>query len=484
MFKKVPADPGEPLCGILPACKLVDPGDLGRLRAPHPVLTPAFQEALIDGNPWLRALRVLGQGADPDPWMTPIEEGETSLNGNSHQALASLLPLLAGREQGLRPTVVGNLATGNHGLDHALALLARSFADPGRARTALDEVFGEAALASAEPVLAGCRANVRKTFRRLPAAVRRARALRLPALRIAAPGADRLDGLCEALGLDPWLRRLVAGTREAMDATGLWTAADLFIVLRGALIQHLGALLGAGDLVHIPTSLEHLVTRGTGGGFADLTLRELAARWHGALALAARGRARPVPAGRSARARFRVLNYYDSVEIFTRGNRRRGRLRAGWGSLSASFETGCVLTAGRDTAEIAGLPVAELLARGYGLSGKLVYLAVRAVNGGRVCNQVFASPKSDVYAALADPGHPGLVLALRWVDVNGAWQEPGPRRPPPLDLLAVAQWLGRCPDPPRTLERILGELRGLWRDPYAPRAGLLLAETPGSFQIR
>jgi hypothetical protein len=478
---KTPGDRGEPLCGILPACKLVAVEELGRLRAPQPVLTPGFQEALIDGNPWLRALQTLGHELAVDPRMTPVEEGETSLNCNSHQALASLRTLLAGREQGLRLTVVGNLAAGNHGLDHTLALLALSFADPRHALAALGEVFGDAALASAGPLLAGCRSNVRKTFHHLPAAVRRARALRLPAVQIDAPGADRLDGLGETLGFDPWLRRLVTAVREAMDPAGLRTVADLFILLRGALIQHLGARLGATGLPYIPTSLEHLIARGTGAELAGLSLRTLAARWHAALGLAAEGRERPQGQARFGRARFRVLNYYDPVALFTRGGRPGGRLRAGWGSLSASFETGGVLT-DRNTAELAELPVAELLGRGYGLSGKLTYLAVRAVNGGRVCNQVFASPKSDVFAALADPAHPGLVLALRWIDVNGLWQDPGPRRPPPLDLLAVAQWLGRCPDPPRTLERILGSLRDLGRDPRGPRAGLLLGE-PGSFQI-
>jgi hypothetical protein len=475
----------EPLCGILPAGKLVAPTALSRLRAPRPVLAPAFAAALIEQNPWLRALRGLGHDLAVEPRMIPIEEGETSLNANSHQALACLLPLLLGREQGLRLTVIGTMAGGNHGLDFALTALSRSFADAGRARAALSEALGDAALASAGALLAGCRPNVRKAFFRLPAALQRARALRLPAARIAAPDADRLAGLGAALGLDPWLCERLAAVREAMAGAGLETAADLFLLLRSALLHRLGAMLGASGLAHVPASLEYLIVRGTDAALPQCSLRELAAHWLAAFALATRGRERRID--RFGGARFRVLNYYDPVALLLRGggrDGRGGRSRAGWRSLSASFATGVVVARDRQSAELAGLPLAELLSRGYGLSGKLTYLAVRAVNGGAVCNQIFPSPAADVFAALADPHHPGLVLPLRWIDVHGGWQAaPGGRRPE-LDLLVLAQWLERSTDPPRTLARIFGVLRDLWCDTRAPRAALVLDERPGVFQLR
>jgi hypothetical protein len=472
----------EPLCGILPAGKLVAPAALSRLRAPRPVLAPAFAAALIEQNPWLRALRSLGHDVAVEARTIPIEEGETSLNANSHQALACLLPLLLGREQGLRLTVIGTMAGGNHGLDHALTVLSRSFAGAGRARAALNETMGDAALASAGELLAGCRPNVRKAFSRLPAAVQRARALRLPAARIAAPDAGRLAGLGAALGLDPWLRELLAAVREAMAGAGLHTAADLFLLLRSALLHRLGAMLGAGGMAHVPASLEYLLVRGTDAALAQRSLRELAARWHAAFALATQGRERP-PA-RFGGARFRVLNYYDPVALLLRGAGPDRRLHAGWRSLNASFLTGGVAAGDRETAELAELPLTELLARGYGLSGKLIYLAVRAVNGGMVCNQIFPSPAADVFAALADPVHPGLVLALRWIDVYGGWQAAhGGGRRSQLDLLALAQWLERAADPQRTLVRIFSALRDFGCEARAPRAALVLDERPGTFQL-
>ncbi len=463
---------------VLPPEKRVGLGELASLRAPGAALTAGFATALLDGNPWLSALRHLGHTVSVDPRMVPIEEGETSLNANSHQALGCLLPLLLGREEGLRLTMIGTLAGGNHGLDHALTVLSRSFADAGRARAALYETMSDAALASAGALLAGCRPQVRKAFSHLPAAVWRARALRLPAARIAAPDAGRLAGLGAALGLDPWLRELLAAVREAMAAAGLNTAADLFLLLRSALLHRLGAMLGASGLAHVPATLEHLIARGTGAAVAQRTVGELAARWHAAFVLATRGRERP--AARFGRARFRVLNYYDPVALLLRGASPNPRLQAGWRSLEASFATGAVA----GDPEIAGLPLAELLSRGYGLSGKLVYLAVREVNGGVVCNQIFPSPAADVFAALADPLHPGRVLALRWIDVYGGWQpaHAGGRRPQ-LDLLALAQWLERAADPPRTLARVFRALRGFGCDARAPRAALVLDETPGVFRL-
>jgi hypothetical protein len=466
----------EPPAGLFPAWKRVDLARLARLRAPGPALSPACQETLVEANPWLRALRDLGHQPGVEAGAIPIEEGETSVNCNSSQALAGLSALLLGREQGVRLTVIGDQAGGNHGLDHALALLGRSFADAAGARAALQETLGDAARASTEALLAGLPRNVRKAFSALPIPVQRARALRLPAARIAAPDADRLRDLGAALGLDPGLRSLLSAVREAMAGVGLWTVADLFILLRGALIRRLASLLGADGLSYLPTSLEYLITRGTGEELAGRSLRELAARWHAAFTLAVPPR-EPRPHLRG-HACFRVLNHYDPVRLLT-----RGAGRGGWGSLAATFATGDVVV-GRETAGLAELPLRELLARGYGLSGKLTYLAVRAVNGGRVCNQVFLSPLSDVFAALADPGHPGLVLALRRIDVNGRWQwEHMPGRRPPLDLLVLTQWIERSPDPPATLARILGLLRDLWRDPSPSRACLLLDERPGDLRL-
>jgi hypothetical protein len=226
---------------------------------------------------------------------------------------------------------------------------------------------------------------------------------------------------------------------------------------------------------HVPCTLEYLIARGTGEELAGQNLRELAASWHTAFALASRARERrPARLGSGC---FRVLNYYDPVALLT-----RGAGHAGWRILRATHATGSVVV-DRETAELAELPVRDLLARGYGLSGKLTYLAVRAVNGGRVCNQIFRSPSSDVFAALADPGHPGLVLALHRVDVKGGWQDDPNDLRSWLDLLVFAQWLDRCPDPPRTLAQILAVLRDLWCDPRASRACLRLDERPGAFRL-
>ena len=471
-----PPDPDrDSLAGTFPAWKRLAPLELSRLRAPEPVLGDACQTALVEMNPWLQALRSLGHDFAPEARVVPIEEGETSLNCNAHQALASLFALLTGRGQGVRLTVIGTLAGGNHGLDHTIAILCGSFGDPARARAALQETLGDAARASAEALFADCRRNVRKVFFSLPLPVQRARALRLPPARILAPEADRLRALAVALGLDPWLRDLLSSVREAMGSAGLQTVADLFILLRAALIRHLGSVLGAGGLSYIPTSLEYLIARGTDEELGGLSLRELAARWHAVFGLAPPSRERRITG--FGGGRFRVLNYYDPVELLT-----RGASRAGWRILTAAFANGEVI-AGRQTAELAGLPVRELLARGYGLSGKLIYLAVRAVNGGRVCNQIFLSPRSDVFAALADPGHPGLVLALQRLDVHACWREEPDGRTEQLDLLAFVNWLGRCPDPPRTLAQILGRLSDRWCDPRSCRARLVLGERPGSFRL-
>src|SRR5262245_58020661 len=137
--------------------------------------------------------------------MVPIEEGETSLNANSYQVLVALLPAAAGDRLGVRPTVLGTMAAGNHGLIHALERFAASFPDRHRVRQALIEVFGEAALTVVPPLFAGRPPRLAKSFLRLPAGVRQRRALRLPGSLIPAPEEDGLRRLCGALRLHPRL---------------------------------------------------------------------------------------------------------------------------------------------------------------------------------------------------------------------------------------------------------------------------------------
>ena len=177
----------ERLWGILPREKLVFLGAHERLRRPEPALSPAFRAALVDDNPWLRALRPLGYDPRPDDGTLPIEEGETSLNLNAYQVLAALLPTL----EGGAVTVVGGMAAGNHGLLHALERQAASFPAARNPRAALLTCFGGAALAGAEPLLSGSR-RLARAFGRLHPAVRRARALRLPSDRLPAPVAEAI----------------------------------------------------------------------------------------------------------------------------------------------------------------------------------------------------------------------------------------------------------------------------------------------------
>lgn len=462
-------DEGRLLRSLLPGARTVDPADLFRLRAPHPVLAADFRAGVLQDNPWLEAMRRLGQGpadGDLDERMVPVEEGETSLNANANQALASLLPLVLGARQGVSPTVVGTLAGGNHGLDHSLARLARSFPDPPETRRRLAEVFGPAALASAETLLAGRHRSLRKSFARLPAAMQRARALRLPPCAIEAPDGDRLAGMASALALDPPLRDLLATAREAAVQVGLATVADLFLLVRALLLKRLARLLGARG-THVPATLETLLTRGA-GGLAHRTLPDLAAL---VLRLP---RDRDSPSGR-----FRALHYWDPVPLLTRGSRPYGRLVRGWGWLWASFDGGA-LYASPDERELLDLPLADLLGRGHGLSGRLLYPAVRHLNGGAICNQIFSSPRPGVFAGFGGPESPGLVLPLTWSNVNGAWQA-GAELPrcPPLDLLVFTQWIERSPDPPAVLGRIFDAFLHACGAPG--RSGLVLAETPGSF---
>jgi hypothetical protein len=467
---------GLRLWGILPPEKLVGLDEIGRLRSPQPVLTSGFRRNLVERNPWLRALRSLGYEVRLDPRMVPIEEGETSLNTNSYQVLVALLPAGAGDRLGLRPTVVGTMAAGNHGLVHALERFAASFPDRPRVRQALIEVFGEAALAVVPPLFDGRPRQLAKSFFRLPAGIRRRRALRLPGSLIPAPDEDGLRRLCGALRLHPRLAAELLQVREALADSGLSTAADYLILIRTALLRHLGEMLGLDGTNHLPTSLEHAIVHGTGDDFPERKVRELAVRYLAALMASADGQR---PGERVYSGRFRVLNYYDPIELLTFGQKRAGRhARYGWRVLKASYETGGL--AGVPGMEALGdLTVREALARGYGLSGKLTYLAVRSLNGGIVCNQVLRS-LPDVYAGLAEPRHPGLVLPLGMTTIYGDWQL---RSSPQLDVIAVVDWLYRCPHPEAMLRRIFDLFRERVSDPQGPQTSIVL-ERPGSLTLR
>jgi hypothetical protein len=449
---------GDHLRRLFPPGRSVDPTALERLRAPHPVLTADFRAGLIDHNP----LGETSAAEDLDERMVPVEEGETSLNANANQALASLLPRVLGAKQGLRPTVIGTLAGGNHGLDHSLARLARSFPDPAAVRRRLVEAFGPAALAAATALLASHHRSVRKSFERLPETLRRARALRLPPCAIAVPGPGRLADLGAALDLDPPLRDLLAQAGSA-------TVADFFVLLRACLLQRLGHLLGARG-IYVPATLEVLLTRGT-GAFARRTLPELAI-----------STASQAPAlRRSTKGRFRALHVWDPVQLLTSGRRPAGGTIEGWSWIWADHATGA-LYPGPGERELLDLPLAGLLARGYGLSGRLLYPAVRQVNGGAVCNQVFSTPRPGVFAGLAEPGNPALVLPLTWTNVNGAWQTGAElRRCPPVDLLVLTQWVERSPDPAKAIGRVFAAFVEGCRAPG--RGGVVLGEKPGEVAV-
>ncbi len=457
------------LWGVLPPEKLVLLGGLAGLRSSSPVLTPGFRRALVDGNPWRRVLAALGHAAEPDPGAVPIEEGETSLNANGNQVLMALLPLLDGAPS---LTVVGSMAGGNHGLIHALERQAASFRDAPRARAALVACFGDAALTSVRPLLDALPRHAARSFDRLPLAVRRVRALRLPSCRLAAPGEEPLDLLFAALRLHPELRRELSRVRAATAAAGLPTAADAAIAIRAWLVTRLADLLGRHGFAYLPTSLEHLIVQGTDDALPRLTLRRLAAAQHALFRARAQGgpRAGPVWSGR-----YRLLNHYDPARLLTAGRKRAGRpARFGWTVLKASYDDGQPL--GGDG--LADLTVAELLARGYGLSGKLTYMAVRAVNGGAVCNLALRG-LPDVFAPLADPEHPCRVLPLASCTVYGDWQL---RSSPQLDLLPLADWLYRSRRPERTLARLLAAFRDRVHDPRAAESSLVL-EQPGAFTL-
>jgi hypothetical protein len=341
------------------------------------------------------------------------------------------------------------------------------------------DAFGAPAVAAAERVLERCGRPAHKAFARLPEAVRRRRALRLPGGWIAAPEPGRLERLGDELGLGPELTAELVAVRRALAAEGLGTAADLLVVLRALALHRLAALAGRPRPGLLPATFEHLVLHGTGGGLAGRTLGELAAALNQALgralgAVAAGGR--PGAQRRVWSGRYRLLNLFDPAAALTRGG-GPGSGSDGWESLQADWESGRPLLApGRR--ELSGLTVAELFERGFGLSGKLIYTAVREVNGGAVCNLVLRVP-SDVFAPLAEPGRPGRVLAFGRLRVGReGFPAPGSDRIPPLDLVWLRRWLDRCPEPAAALDRLLAAARRA-ADPESPPIAILLGEPPG-----
>jgi hypothetical protein len=174
-----------------------------------------------------------------------------------------------------------------------------------------------------------------------------------------------------------------------------------------------------------------------------------------------------------------VLNHYDPAELLRLGGKRAGRRALyGWRTLKASYDSGDVAGAGEAEA-LADLSVREALGRGYGLSGKLTYLAVREINGGAVCNQVLRG-LPDVYAGLADPAHPGLVMPLGVMTIYGAWQL---RSSPQLDILAVVDWLFRCRRPEAMLRRLFERFHERVRDARDEAQASIVLEGPGAFTL-
>lgn len=471
------------LWDVLPRDKVVTIDRLGALRSDAPVLAPEFIAALVDANPWLAVLRRLGYRVDVDPRMVPIEEGESSLNANFEQALDALLPLVAGAERGLRPTVVGNMTAGNHALAHCLRRLAAGSADPERVERALAAALGPPALAVARELLTASSRPAAKAFARLPLPLQQWRALRLPAGAVAAPDAAALARLAAALGLDRELTDELVAIREAMPAAGLASFADLWIVARSAWIHRAAALVGVGAVNHLPTSFEHLVCRATPEGFRSTTVHGLAAAYQ--TLFAAAGGRRRMAGRRIWSGRFRVLNWFDPVRALTVGERRAhaDRLDFGWDFAAASFETGEVVASPAVQAWL-DRPLAELLERGFGLSGKLIYMAVREVDRGAVCNLVQRS-WSDVLLPLADPAHPCRALPVARVAIRADWRpEPvSPARPPP-DFALVLAWLGRSRDPAGALRRLFAAFRARSADLDAPRSAVVLGAEPGTFWLR
>ena len=465
------------LWGVLPTSKLVSP-DLTGLTALRPderASTEATLALAVDGNPWVDAMRALGHRVETSGARIPVDEGETSLNASFHQAISSLLPC-SGESPGA--VVLGSMAFGNHSLAHSLAGFALGFADPPSALRELKTAFAGLGpdehldRCLARPSMAKVRGDLAKR-----AALRQERLFRFPASLFGAPEPDALRRLAAGLGLGPTVTRTLLSAREATRSAGLTGFADFALVCRAALIRELARLIEIDASGHVPLSLEHLVTTTT-GRLTEAPLSSWVADCHVALRNQLEhederrcdGRAEESTPSVPKRGvqEYRVLNYFVSERLVEESAKSiAGRhSEYGWNTLKAAFSTGAI---GADPAGLARRPVAELLAAGFGLSGKLVYHAASRINGGRVCNLVHRS-KPHVFSALADPARPNRVIALGRAHLRG-----GPR----MEYRALNLYLGmdrvcESHDPRGLAKAMFREFAALVADPNAEEVPLVL----------
>jgi hypothetical protein len=427
--------------GLLPRERSVSLHDLGRLSGTEQGLSDGFHRVIVEQNPWVGVLRRIGCDIRVDPGVLPLEEGETSLNANAPQALASLLVLDRAHRAGVPVTVLGTMAGGNHSLLHSLQRFSASFPDPQRAMALLADALGACALECVERSLPGLRPPVRKAFTKLPLHIRRLRALWLPPIRVPAPTVDALRTVAKGLGYGRAARTALVDVREAMREEGLSTAADLFLVLRTLCIHRMAEHIGISPVSLVPVMLEYLLLHGTEGSIGGMRIGDLARRYREVLT---RVPGVAAPGERVRSGRFRCLNYFRDEHLLLAGRRDRMRGDDGWSILRAPY-SGEELLAGSEEYAFREMSVGEAFSNGFGLSGKLTYLALAAVNRGAVCNLIFREP-AHVYASLADPLRPGFFLPLGQVGIFGEWQAP-PRvgRLPALDISVVLDRIQRSP---------------------------------------
>jgi hypothetical protein len=450
--------------GLLPRERSISLQHVGKLRSSEHALSYGVHSAIIEANPWAGALCRLGCEIRVDPRVLPIEEGETSLNANAPQALASLLVLERAQTAGISVTVLGTMAGGNHSLLHSLQRLSMSFPNPRRALFLLREVFGTCALESVERSLPDVRLQVRKAFTNLPPHIRRERALRLPPIRVPAPSPDALRTLAGRLGFGRAVSTACTEVRDVMEERGLSTVADLILLLRSLSIHRMAQRIGIGPVNLIPVLLEYLLLHGTGGAVGALAVGELAQQYREALArlpeISVRGEV--IRSGR-----FRCLNYYRLEHLLLAGRQERMLGDDGWSVLRDRY-AGEELSPANEEHRVREMSVGEALSSGFGLSGKLTYVALTTVNRGAVCNLVFREPEH-VYASLADPLHPGLIFPLGQVGIFGEWQVPP--RVGPLPTLDISVVLDRIEQSRRggfAIRSLLRRFAELARDPENP----------------
>jgi len=481
--------------GMPPEDRLVRLGDLSRLRAAGAVWGTRFTAAMVAHNPWLAALaawsgRAPGHGLEIDPRVVPVEEGETSINLNAAQALTGLLVLWRGAEQGVATAVAGNLAAGNHSVLHSLTNFCQSLSHPEGALTQLAASLESPALTAAQAVLDTLPRPARKAFAKLPLAIRRARALRLPAASVAAPAPGVLRGLAGDFGMCRELTADLVAMREAMPAAGLGSCADLAILWRAALVYRAAALIGLeGEVRYLPCSLEYLLAEAGDEDIAGQDLAGLAARYHPLLARLDDDGGGGGGGGHRApfrRGSYRLLNFFapDRLLAMGVGTANGSRLRDGWDHVDANRASGQIVRRpGADS--WLGLPLRELLGRGFGLSGKLTYMALRAVNAGRICIHILNRERAEVYAPLAEPGHPCLALLTGNASLAAAWQPRGGRAGDfPLDFTVFMDWLHRSADPAAVLRRLVADFERAAAASGATRGvRLVLTRQPGCFNL-